>query len=234
MTALSKKARLAGFLYILASVVGFLRLGYIPKTLFVYGNAAATATNIAAHETLFRLGILSDLLGGTLWLFVPLALYQLLHGVDKPLAILMVILGSLMQVPLFFVNSVTDAAALGLARGSDFVSAFDKPQRDALTKLFIDLHHQLDVANEIFWGLWLFPFALLVYRSGFLPRLLGVLLAMAGFAWVALSLTAVLAPRFESTAFKITQPVVLGELATMLWLAIMGARERPKNAQNAS
>src|SRR5215467_6455627 len=103
MTALSKDARVAGLLYILASAVGVLRLIYIPSKLFVYGNATATAANVAAHEALFRLGIASELLGAALWLFVPLALYRLLKGVDQTLAVLMVILGSLMQVPLFFV-----------------------------------------------------------------------------------------------------------------------------------
>jgi len=221
-----KDARVAGLAYILASVVGFVRLAYIPKVLIVHGEAAATANNIVAHESLFRLGIVSDLLGGALWLFVPLALYRLLKGVDQGLAMLMVILGSLMQVPLFFINSVTDGAALLLARGADFLSAFDKPQRDALAMLFLNLHHQLDLANEIFWGLWLLPFGLLVYRSRFLPRFLGVWLVIACFAWLAFSFTGLLSPQYESTAFKLTQPFALGEMATMLWLAIIGTKEQ--------
>src|SRR5499425_2624978 len=153
MTALSKDARVAGLLYILASAVGVLRLMYIPNTLFVYGNATATAANIAAHESLFRLGIASELLGAALWLFVPLALYRLLKGVDQTLAVLMVILGSLMQVPLFFVSIVTDAAALLFVRGGGYLSIFDKPQRDAFARLFLDLHHQLDLAGLVFAGL---------------------------------------------------------------------------------
>ena len=221
-----KDARVAGLAYILASVVGFVRLAYIPKVLIVHGDATATANNIVAHEWLFRLGIVSDLLGGALWLFVPLALYRLLKGVDQGLAMLMVILGSLMQVPLFFINSVTDGAALLLARGADFLSAFDKPQRDALAMLFLNLHHQLDLANEIFWGLWLLPFGLLVYRSRFLPRFLGVWLVIACFAWLAFSFTGLLSPQYESTAFKLTQPFALGEMATMLWLAIIGTKEQ--------
>src|SRR5438477_3736721 len=120
MTPLSRNARVAGLVYILASAVGVVRRMYIPNALFVHGNAAATANNIAAHESLFRLGIVSSLLGSALWIFVPLALYRLLKGVDQRLAVLMVILGSLMQVPIFFVNSVTDVAALLFARGADF------------------------------------------------------------------------------------------------------------------
>ena len=150
MTSLSKNARLAGLLYILASVVGVVRLIYIPNVLFVDGNVAATTGNIAAHESLFRFGILSQLLGAALWLLVPLALYRLLKVVDHDHAVLMVILGSLMPVPIFFMNSVNDAAALLCARGADFLAAFDKPQRDALTALFIRLHHYGDLVNEIF------------------------------------------------------------------------------------
>src|SRR5437660_7724574 len=167
MTSLSKNARVAGLLYILASVVGVVRLLYIPTILIVHGNATATANNIVAHESLFRLGIVSQLLASVLWLFVPLALYRLLKEVDQALAVLMVILGSLMQVPIFFFNTVNDAAALLFARGSDFLTVVDKPQRDAFAMLFLRLHHQGDLANEIFWGLWLIPFGLLVYRSRF-------------------------------------------------------------------
>ncbi len=141
MTALSKNARVAGLLYILASAIGVVRLLYIPKALIVHGNAAATAGNIAAHESLFRLGIVSYLVASALFIFVTVALYQLLKGVDQGLAMLMVILGSLMPVPIFFVNSVTDAAALLFARGGEFLSVFDKTQRDAFTMLFLNLHH---------------------------------------------------------------------------------------------
>jgi len=226
MTSLSKNARVAGLLYILASVVGVLRLMYIPNKLFVYGNATETAANIAAHESLFRLGIASELLGAALWLFVPLALYRLLQGVDQTLAVLMVILGSLMQVPLFFVNTVTDAAALLFTRGGGYLYVFDKPQHDAFARLFLDLHHQLDLANLVFAGLWLFPFGLLVYKSRFLPRFLGIWLMIACFAWLAFSFTGLLFPAYQDKAFSITQPIALGEVATMLWLVIMGAKEQ--------
>jgi hypothetical protein len=205
---------------------------YIPNTLFVYGNATATAANVAAHESLFRLGIVSTAVGAVLWLFVPLALYRLLKGVDQTLAVLMVILGSLMQVPLFLVNTVTDVAALLVARGGGYLSVFDKPQRDAFARLFLDLHHQLDLVNLIFAGLWLFPFGLLVYKSRFLPRFLGVWLIIACFAWLAFSFTGLLFPAYADRAFSITQPIALGEVATMLWLVIMGAKEQRLAAES--
>ena len=162
MTSLSRNARVAGLLY-LTLMTAPLRLIYIPNKLFVHGNATATAGNIAAHETLFRLGILSDLFTATMSIFLTLALYRLFKDVDKFLAWLVVILGALMVTPIYFLNTLNDAAALLLVRGADFLSAFDTPQRDALAMLFLRLHGHGVVVNEVFWGLWLFPFGLLVY-----------------------------------------------------------------------
>ena len=224
MTPLSKNARVAGLLYALFSALLVVRLSYIPSTLIVYDNAAATANNIVAHDLLFRFGIVSYLLGAAGWIFVTLALYRLFKEVDQGLAVLMVILGSLIPVPIFFLNASNDAAALLLARGGDFLTAFDKPQRDALAALFLRLHHQGDLANEIFWGLWLVPFGLLVYKSHFLPRILGVWLIAGCFGYLALSITGFLFPQYEDKAYTYTQPLIIGELAVVLWLLIMGAK----------
>ena len=127
MTSTSKNARIAGFLYLLLVIVGPLRLMYIPSTLFVHGNASATANNIAAHETLFRLGIVGDLFCGTIVIFVVLALYQLFKGVDQNLAVLVVILGGVLPAAIDFFTVLNDGAALILVRGADFLSVFDKP-----------------------------------------------------------------------------------------------------------
>jgi hypothetical protein len=227
MTLLSKNARAAGLLYILASAIGVVRLLYVPEKLFVHGNAAATAGNIVAHEQLFRLGIVSYVSSSVLFLFVTLALYRLLKGVDEGLAVLMVILGSLLPVPIFLINSATDAAALLLVRGGDFLSVVAKPQREAFAMLFLNLHHHLDVVNAIFWGLWLLPFGLLVYRSRFLPRFIGVWLIAECFAWLAFSFAGLLSPGLEGKIFSFSQPFMFAELVIMFWLAIIGAKERP-------
>ncbi len=226
MTALSKRARIAGALYIVASLVGFLRLIYIPDHLIVSGNAAATVNNIAMHESLFRWGIVTYLIAGVLFLFVTLALYRLLETVDRPLAILMVILGGVIPTTIFVINSVTDVGAVLFVRGPDFLSAFDQVQRTASAMLFLNLHHQLDLADAIFWGIWLVPLGLLIYRSRFLPRFLGVWLIVGCFAWLTFSITGFVAPGRESKVFAYMQPFTFGEVATMLWLVIMGAKER--------
>lgn len=224
MTSLSKNARVAGLLYILSSLFGMVRLIYVPNVLFVHGNAAATASNIAGHELLFRFGIVSYLVCNALWIFVMLALYRLLNGVDQALAVLMVIL-SLMVTPISFVNIANDIAALLFARGADFLSIFDKAQREALVMLFLNLHHQLDLAWELL-GVSFIPFGLLVYRSRFLPRILGVWLMIASFAYMALSFTGLLFPGYEDKVIRFAQPVLFAEVAIMLWLAIMGVKEK--------
>jgi hypothetical protein len=202
-----------------------LRLVYIPNALLVRGNAAATAHNIATHETLFRLGIVSDLFTGTAAIFLLLALYRLFKGVDQGKAVLMVILGCLVSTPIYFLNTLNDVAALLLAKGSDFLAAFSRPQQEAMVMLFLQLHKHGVLANEIFWGLWLLPFGALVFRSGFLPRFLGVWLIVGGLGYVAISLTGFLVPQYEDLVARIAFPGMLGELAILLWLLIRGAKE---------
>jgi len=198
-------------------------MGYVPDHLIVHGNAAATASNIVAHETLFRLGIAAELIGMAGFIFVADALYDLLKGVNRRHASLMVTL-IVVSVPIAFVNELNSIAALVLVRGGDFLSAFESPQRYAAAMFFLNLHGRGFVVAEIFWGLWLFPLALLVYRSRFLPRFLGVWLALAGVAWVIVSLTGILLPQYQDNVYGYAQPAILGEIAFMLWLTIKGAR----------
>ena len=230
MTSTSKNARVAGFLYLLLTIAAPIRLFLIPSTLFVHGDATATASNIAAHESLFRLGIVSDLFSGTICIFLALALYRLLKGVDQNLAVLMVILGGVFPAAIDFFIVLNDAAALILVRGADFLSVFEKPQRDAMAMLFLRMHDQEILAAEIFWGLWLFPLAILVYRSHFLPRFLGVWLFINGFAYLALSFTGLLLPHYEDVVSNIAFPAQLGEVVFMLWLLVMGAKVQTVNA----
>jgi len=132
MPSTRNPGRVAGFWYLLLVLAGPVRLIYIPSKLFVHGNATATASNIAAHEWLFRLGIVSDLFCAVILIFLTLALYRLFKAVDQNLAVLVVIFGGVMPALIDFVGIVSDAAALTLVRGADFLSVFDKPQRDAL------------------------------------------------------------------------------------------------------
>jgi hypothetical protein len=221
-----KAARIAGAVYLSLVLTAPFSLLYVPTKLIVRGNATATANNILTHEILFRLGIVGDLFGSVIFICLGLALYRLLSSVNKTWARAMVAL-VLVSATIGFMNVLNNIAALTLFRGADFLSVLEKPQRDALAYLFIRLHNQGEFMNEIFWGLWLFPFGLLVYRSGFLPRFLGVWLILACFGWLALSLIALLSSPSSSyydTAFRIAQPLLFAELAIMLWLLIKGAK----------
>lgn len=233
MSSIRNPGRVAGFWYLLLVLIGPLRLIYIPTKLFVHGNAAATVNNIAAHEWLFRFGIVGDLFCGVILIFLVLAFYRLFKGVDQNLAVMVVIFGGVMPALLDFVGVVSDAAALMVVRGDDFLSAFDKPQRDALAFLFLKLRDHQNTAAEMLWGIWLLPLALLVYRSRFLPRFLGVWLALGGFAYVILCLTGELLPQYQGKVFAYAQPAFFGELAIMLWLVIKGAKP-PADATGSS
>jgi hypothetical protein len=234
MSSTYNPGRVAGFWYLLLVVIGPLRLIYIPSKLFVHGNATATVNNIAAHELLFRFGIVGDLVGAVILILLALAFYRLFKGVDQNLAVLVVIFGGVMPATINFVSVVSDAAALMVVRDADFLSVFDKPQRDALAMLFLRLGDHQNTAAEILWGVWLLPLALLVYRSRFLPRFLGVWLAIGGFAYVILSLTGELLPQYQEKVFTYSQPAFFGELAIMLWLVIKGAKPPALEATGSS
>jgi len=218
-----KAAHIAGAIYLSMVVTGPFSLIYVPSKLIVRGNAGATANNILAHETMFRLAILADLVGSIIFICLGIALYRLLRGVNKTWAGLMVAF-VLVSSAVGFLNTLNNIAALTLFRGADFLAVFDKPQREALAMLFLRLHSQGIFINEIFWGVWLFPFGLLVFRSGFLPRFIGAWLMINCFGYMALSIIALFFPTYYSTAFKFGQPILFGELAIMLWLLIKGAR----------
>lgn len=221
-----KTARVAGLLYLLMGIPAPFSLIYIPRTLIVPGNATTTADNILAHETLFRVGIASELLSSVAFIFLVMALYRLLSGVNKTHASLMVIL-VLVSVTIGLVNVLNNIAALTLFRGADFLSVFNKGHLDALGMLFLGLHRQGLTVNEIFWGLWLFPFGVLVMRSRFLPRIIGVLLIVNCFAYLAISLTSLLLPQYQAIVSRIAFPALFAEMAIMLWLLIKGAKVQP-------
>jgi hypothetical protein len=145
-------------------------------------------------------------------------------GVDRALAVLVVIFGGVMPAIIYFVGVVDDFGVLMVVRRADFLSVFDQPQREALAMLFLKLRDSQNTAAEVLWGIWLLPLALLVYRSRFLPRFLGVWLAIGGVAYVALSMAGTLWPQYERTVSMISQPATFSEVALTLWLLIKGAK----------
>jgi len=232
MNSVRKQARFAGLLYLLASLPVPFYLIYVPGKLIVPGDAVATADHVRASGTLLRFGIASELISSIVFIFVVLALYRLLKGVNKKHALAMVIL-LLVSIPISLLNVLNDIAALILVSGADFLSVFDKRQLDALAYLFLRLHIQGFVVAAIFWGLWLFPFAILVIRSGFIPRALGFLLFIAGFGYVASSLTSLLLPLYAHLVGQFAMVLEIGELPIIFWLLIWGAKDQPLDEQHS-
>jgi hypothetical protein len=218
MNSIQKTARLAGFLYVLSMPFSAFGFFYVPSRLIVPGDAATTAGNIVASEGLFRSGIVSWLIGQTISVVLPLVLYKLLKPVNKTHALLMVIL-IMLAIPIAFINEVNHLAVLLLLSGADYLKAFQTEQLQAQVMFFLDLHAQGIGVAQVFWGLWLLPMGYLVFRSGFLPRILGVLLMIACFGYLIDSFAFFLFPKFEGTTVWFT---FLGEVLFPFWLLIKG------------
>jgi hypothetical protein len=218
MNQTKKTARVAGFLYLLIGITAPIGLLYVPGTLIVPGDATATADHIRASESLLRVGIMSELFHQVIVIFLVLTLYRLFKAVNETHARLLVILGALVSVPIVFLNVLNEIAALVLVSGAGFLSAFEKGQLDALAYLFLRLHGQGFVVAEIFWGLWLFPFGVLVIRSGFIPRFLGVLLFIAGSGYLASSFTSLLLPSYRHLVDQFAMVLKIGEVPITFWL----------------
>ena len=229
MTSRKKLARIAGLWY-LGFTLGPFYLLYVPSKTVVQNDAAATAARFLAHETLFRWGMLAETLGPVVFIGLALALYRLLEDVDRHRARQLVAF-ALVSSALGLVAVVFNAAALLMFRGGDPFGAFDVHTRETIGMLLVRMHGQTNGVNQMFWGLWLLPFGWLVVRSGFLPRWLGYWLLLDGVAWMAMSVVWFLAPAGHSDAmFRYLQPAFLAELAAMLWLLIIGAKENARVA----
>ena len=230
MSSTQQQARAAGRLYLLVALSAPIGLMFVPGKLIVSRDAAATADNIRASAWLLRLGIASELFHQVVAVFLVLALYRLFKAVNETHATQLVILGALVSVPIMFVNVLNEIAALTLAGNSPFLSSFERPQLDALAYLFLHLHGKGITVASIFWGLWLFPFGMLVIRSGFIPRVLGVLLIIAGVAYLASSFATLVVPRYAPLVSQIALPLEAAELPIVFWLVIWGAKPRPTEA----
>jgi hypothetical protein len=214
---INKTARIAGVLYLLVAVLGIINMMYGPASLIVYGDAATTVNNIMASEGPFRFGIVNDLVAQTVGLLLVLALYKLLKPVNKDHALLMVIF-ALVGIPIVMLNVLNQFAALLLLSGADHLTVFAADQLQALVMLFLNLDEHGFYIAHIFWGLWLFPMGYSVYKSGYIPRILGILLIIAGFGYLIDFVTFFFVPNFG----PIKMFTFIGELLFPLWLLIKG------------
>jgi hypothetical protein len=212
----NKTARVAGFLSLVMIPFALFGIVWAPS-LIVPGDAATTAGNIMASESLFRLSIASSLVVQVGHVLLVLVLYKLLKPVNKNHAWLMVIF-SLVGNPITMLSELNRIAVLLLLNGADYLAPFTADQLQSLVSLFLALHEHGVLIATVFWGLWLFPFGYLVFKSGFLPRILGVVLIIAGFGYLIDFATFFLLPNFPS----IGQYLTWGELLWPFWVLIKG------------
>lgn len=226
MTSINKTARTAGFLYLLLIIGGILSLVYIPSQLIVRDSASVTFKNITSSEFLFRLGILSSIVTFLIYIFLPLALHKLLNSVNKGYANLMVIF-VLVSVPISFVNILNKFSILTLINKAEYLETFGEVELQTQVMLLIDSYNNGLQVSQIFWGLWLFPFGYLVYKSGFLPKVLGILLMAGCFGYLITFAGGLLYADFNSTMISdiVGYPAPLGEFGICLWLLIMGTNK---------
>lgn len=213
----NKIARIAGILYIPPWILSLVAV-FLRQSLIVPGDASATANNIMASESLFCLSIVMDLIVQVVFVFLVLVLYKLLKPVNKNQAVLMVIL-FLVSVPIAMLNMLNQFAATVVLSGADYLTAFTANQLHALVPLFLDLYEAGIMIAYIFWGLWLFPLGYLVFKSGFLPRILGIYLMISCFGYLIDFATFFL---FPNTTVSINIFTGWAELLLCLWLLIKG------------
>jgi len=221
--SLRSQARRAGLLYAAPGITVPFALLYVPKAIFVLDDPTATADRIRAARGIVELGMAAELVNCALMPLAMLALYRLFRRVSEPLAGAMVVL-LLVSVPLQLVNLLNTVAALMMTSGTPTLAAFPKEQLDALAYAFMRLHSRGIVLAQVFWGLWLIPYALVVRRSGFIPGWLGIPLLVAGVAYVVHSITALFFPDYLDVVSPVMLALGAGELPILVWLIGWGVR----------
>lgn len=209
--------RIAGLLYLVVVITGIFSLGYVPSKLIVWNNASATFVNITNSELLFRLGIVSGLICYTFFLFLPLVLYKLLKPVHKTYALYMVIL-AIVSVPISFVNMQNKFAVLSIISSEG--------QDKDLVMFYLNQYDYGNLVVQIFWGLWLFPLGYLIFKSGIIPKFLGILLMLGCLSYLIDFFGDTLFANYPKLGISsyIRLPATFGEIGTCLWLLIMGAK----------
>jgi hypothetical protein len=223
MDANNKTARIAGLLYLMTIVTGIFSLIVVPSRIGTHGDVALTVTNIVTNELLFRLGIASGALGYVAFLILPLALYKLLSPVDRNMAVLMVAL-AVACVPIYFVALANQMDILSLVDGDKYKQVFTPDQLRERVMLLMEAYNNKVFVSEIFWGLWLLPFGYLVFKSDFLPKVLGIFLMLGCFSYLIGYFAQIIFPHATIPSF-VMLPATFGEIGICLWLLIVGVRK---------
>ena len=222
-SSLKNTARIAGLLYLILIITGVYGIIYIPSQIIVKGDTVATANNILSNELLFRTGALNDIISNTIFLFLVLVLYRLFKQVNENQAKLMFAL-VIVQIPFVFFMEAFNITSLMILKG-ELLKTLELSQRQDLAILFLKITDYGTLPLEMFWGLWLLPFGLLVFKSEFIPRIFGIMLVIAGIAYMIDSTIALLFPNYSSFVKSPTLLLAaLGEISITFWLLIKGVK----------
>ena len=224
MNSNKKIAKIAGVMY-LGNIITGIFAQVVRSTLIVPGDVVTTAKNIMASEWLFRIGFVSDLIMVTFYLLMGLVFYMLLKPVNKNVALLMLLL-NLTGVPMLGINMLNQFATLLLMSGAGYLTVFSADQLHALGMLFFNLHEYGYSIAVISWGFYLLPLGYLVFKSGFLPKILGVLLMLAGFFDFIQFIQVFLFPNYEVITYPGLAVAMIAEFGLTLWLLIMGVKDQ--------
>lgn len=217
-------ARVAGVLYLLIIATGAFGELFVRGTVFVSGDPSSTANNIAASESLWRIGIVGDIVQHVFDIPVMLALYIILKPVNKNLALL-ALLFNLIQTAVLVANSFNLVMPLFLVGNAEYLKAFEPNQLHVWTQLFVRLHSYGFGVGLVFFGLTCLVCGYLIFKSGYLPRILGILIMIAGLCYLTNSFALLLAPTVAAVIVPaILLPSLVGELSLALWLVIKGIR----------
>jgi len=222
MSSLQARARTAGAIYLTMSLVGAPALLFLPKFV-VPGDATATAQKIAAGEQVYRLLLLGELAGSVLFIVLGWSLYHLFEDVDRRQAMLL-LLFVLASATLGLIDVALLSAPLAIHAGVGFLAVFSPSQLDALALALLKIRSAELRANEALWGFWLVPFGILVIKSGFIPKIIGVLLLVASVGYVAMSAAFIAFPAYVEQVDRYGGWLIQFELVGILWLLIVGAR----------
>jgi hypothetical protein len=225
MNTNKKIARMAGLFYLIFILLSILVKVLGQSSMIILGDAAATSQNITAPEELFRLSFMSDLLSALFFLLAAWALYDLLKPVNINLALLFLLL-NLGGVTVQSLNLLNQFAAVLLLRGGDYLDVFPAGQVQAMALFFLSLHENGFMIAQIFYGAWLFPLGYLIYKSGFLPKVLGILVLTDCVCWLAYFFQYFLFPNFTVITYLSFPVGFLAEFGLALWLLMMGAKDQ--------
>lgn len=218
-------ARTAGLIYLILIITGIFGLVYVPAALVDWSDPVTTAAQLRTQELLFRLGVVAEVICFVCFIFLPLVLYKLLGWVNKDLAILMLIL-SFISIPVTLGNIVKHIDVITLLEGHNYLAAINGDQLHAQIMYLLASYNNATLVTNIFWGGWLVPFGYLVFKSGILPKILGVFLMLGSLGYL---LEFVLKFVFaqETVPFYVGLPGTIGEFGICLWLLILGAKQNP-------